>query len=221
MACYRDAAFEQFARIGKALANAKRLELLDLLGHAPRTVEVLAEEAGMSVATASQHLQVLRAARLVETEKHGLYVTYRVASAEVSELLALLWTLGEHRLAELGALSRDLETVTGQRMEPGELRERLQRGEVVVLDVRPAEEYRAGHIPGAISAPDRELDGHLAGLPADREVVVYCRGRYCVLAARAAQYLRGQGVRVWCLAGGLQGWRQSGYPVESSQANAA
>lgn len=212
---FKDTIYEQFARIGKAVASPRRLELLDLLCQGPRTVEVLASAVDQSVANTSQHLQVLRRARLVEAEREGVLVTYRLANEEVCEFYLSLRHLAEARLAEVERVTREFLEKRGT-MEPVDrdgLLERVRRGEVTVLDVRPPEEYRAGHIPGAISVPLRELDRRLADLPRDQEIVAYCRGPYCVLAIEAVALLREHGFEATRLEDGVPDWRARGYSV--------
>ena len=185
----KKAVYEQLARIGKAVASPPRLELLDLLCQGPRTVEALAHEAGLSVANTSQHLQVLHSARLVQARKKGLFVTYSLADQQVSDFYRALRTLAESRLAEIDTIIRQFNNGR-ESMEPVDkeaLLDRVRRAEVIVLDVRPLEEYRAGHIPGAISVPLKELEAQLSMLPRDREIVAYCRGPYCVLAVEAVK----------------------------------
>ena len=214
---FKDAIYEQFSRIGKAVSSPKRLELLDLLCQGERTVEALAREAGLSIANASQHLQVLRAARLIEAEKQGLYVTYRLADPAVCEFFRSMRVLAEARLAEVTQIARKFfEGIDGfEPVDREALLERVSEGEATVIDVRPAEEYRAGHIPGAVSIPLPELKRRLAELPRDREIVAYCRGPYCVLAAEAVQVLRAEGFRAVRLEDGVQDWRARGLPVEA------
>lgn len=212
---FKDAIYEQFARIGKGLASPRRLELLDLLCQGPRTVEALAQQAGQSLANTSQHLQVLRSARLVEGEKDGLYVTYRLADAKVCEFFQALRRLAETRLAEVERVTLEFLEKRGA-MEPvdrASLIRRVRSGDVTVLDVRPPEEYRAGHIPGAISVPLSALKHRLAGLPRDREIVAYCRGPYCVLAIEAVDILRAHGFRALRLEDGVPDWRARGFTV--------
>ena len=214
-ASLKKAVYEQLARIGKAVASPPRLELLDLLCQGPRTVEALAREAGLSVANTSQHLQILHAARLVEARKEGLFVTYRLADQQVCEFYQTLRTLAESRLAEIEAIIRQFNEGR-ESMEPVEKRallERVRRAEVTVLDVRPLEEYRAGHIPGAVSIPLKELEAHLFMLPRRREIVAYCRGPYCVLAAEAVKLLRTKGFRAVRMEHGVPEWRAEGLPV--------
>jgi len=216
---FKDAVYEQFARIGKAVSAPKRLELLDLLCQGPRTVEALADQAGLSIANASQHLQVLRSARLVDTEKKGLFVEYRLADDEVSRFFRSLRVLSESRLAEVERV-RDEYMQSRGAMEPvggEELLRRVREREVVVLDVRPAEEYRAGHIPGAISVPVSELKKRLADLPKGREIVAYCRGPYCVMAIEAVELLRKKGFRAQRMEQGVVDWRARGFRVETSR----
>jgi len=217
---FKEAIYEQLARLGKAVSAPKRLELLDLLCQGPKTVEVLADHAALSVANTSQHLQVLRAARLVEAEKQGLHVEYRLAGEDVCEFFLALRTLAEARLAEIEQVTREylgrrdaMETVPG-----GELLRRVKSGEVTVLDVRPSEEYRAGHIPGAVSMPLGELKARFKELPKNREVVAYCRGPYCVFAVEAVELLRKKGFKAHRLREGVLDWRSRGWRVDTETA---
>ncbi len=208
--------YEQFARVGKALASPHRLELLDVLMQCERTVEALAQEAGMSVANASQHLQVLRAARLVETRREGVSIYYRLASEGVAALWLSLREVGEAHLAEI---DRVVETFLQNRahLQPitaEALLEELRRDQVILLDVRPVEEFRAGHLPQALSIPVAELEARLAELPADKEIVAYCRGPYCVFADEAVALLRTHGYQARRLEQGVADWRMLALPVE-------
>jgi rhodanese-related sulfurtransferase/DNA-binding transcriptional ArsR family regulator len=220
----KTALFDEFASIGKALASGRRMELLDVLANGERTVEVLAGEGGLSVANASQHLQVLRRAGLVATRREGTSVHYRLAGPEVFELWRALRTLAASRLAEVERLAaaylgarNELEPVTRQ-----ELARRLQQGEeLVVLDVRPAEEYAAGHLPGAVSIPISELRRRLAELPRDREIVAYCRGPFCAFAHDAVQVLADAGLTARRLEDGLPEWQAAGLPVFHPELQAA
>ena len=214
---FKDAVYGQFSRVGKAVSAPKRLELLDLLCQGPRTVEALAGQVAISVANASQHLQVLRAARLVETEKKGLYVEYRLADAQVCRFLQALRALAESRLVEVEQVTRQylkergaMEAVDGE-----ELLRRVRHGEVTILDVRPPEEFRAGHIPGARSVPLPELKKRLAELPKDQDVVAYCRGPYCVMAIEAVELLRKKGFKAHRMEQGVVDWRARGWRVET------
>lgn len=208
----KDGVYEQLARVTKALAAPKRLELLDLLAQAPRTVEALAELAGISVANASQHLKVLKASRLVDSERRGVFVRYRLADESVAGLFVAIRGVAEARLAEVAEVARAYFDERGA-MEPvatEELARRVERGEVTLLDVRPEEEFRAGHIAGAISVPLGELEARLRQLPKGREVVAYCRGPYCVMALEAAELLRKKGFRARRLELGVPDWRAMG-----------
>lgn len=214
---FKNAINDQFARIAKALASSRRLELLDALGQCPRTVESLANQTGMSVANTSQHLQILRAVGLVESEKDGLFVSYRLTGTQVPDFLLAL-----RRLATslLGDVDRIVQQFVASRhpMEPVDretLLTRVQQGEVVLLDVRPLEEYRAGHIPGARSMPMAELEQRLAELPRDRQIVAYCRGPYCLLAPDAVELLRGKGFTALRLEDGVHEWRARGLPINA------
>jgi rhodanese-related sulfurtransferase/predicted transcriptional regulator len=219
---FKDAINEQLARVGKAVSAPKRLELLDLLCQGPRTVEALAEQAAISVANASQHLQVLRAARLVEAEKKGLYVEYRLADDEVCRFFIALRRLAEARLAEVEQVTREFRQARGEMeaVDPDELLRRVRKGEVTVIDVRPVEEYRAGHIPGARSIPVGELEGRLRELPKRREIVAYCRGPYCVMAVEAVALLRKKGFKARCMEQGVADFRARGLRIESEQEGA-
>lgn len=214
---FKDAIYEQFSRIGKAVSSPKRLELLDLLCQGEKTVETLSLETGLTLANTSQHLQTLRATRLVEAEKEGLYVKYRLADQMVCEFFRSMRVLAEHRLAEVEMINRRfLEGKVG--MEPidkNDLLKRVKDGAVTVLDVRPVEEYRAGHIPGAMSVPLQELEFMLARLPKDQEIVAYCRGPYCVLSVQAVELLNEKGFHAVRLEEGVQDWRAMGLPVAS------
>jgi rhodanese-related sulfurtransferase len=215
---FKDAIYEQFARIGKALASPRRLELLDLLCQGPRTVDALAREAGMSTASASQHLQVLRAARLLEAGKEGPFVRYSLADDAVGRFYLSMRDLAEDRLAEVDLITRRyMEGREG--LEPVDrevLRRRVREGQVTLIDVRPAEEFRAGHIPGAISIPLSHLEARLSELPREQEIVAYCRGPYCVLAVEAVARLSSWGYRALRLEDGIQEWRALGLSVETN-----
>lgn len=207
--------YEQFARIGKALASPRRIEVLELLSQGERSVEDLARAAGMTVTNASQHLQVLRSAHLVTTHRDGTKVICAVADDEVVRFYGTLRDLARGRLAEVELILQRYLDGDGQ-IEPvshQELLAQVERGGVVVLDVRPVEEYRAGHIPGAVSIPLDELEQRLKRLPHDIEVVAYCRGPYCLLAPQAVSTLRRHGLRARRLEDGLPEWRRAGLPI--------
>lgn len=212
---FKDAIYEQFARIGKAVSSPRRLELLDLLCQGPRTVEVLAKESGLTIANASQHLQILRSARLVDADKDGLYVIYRLADQNVCEFFRSMRLLAESRLAEVELIKRRfLEDRKGMMPVDREKLLRLVREEAVtVLDVRPSVEYNAGHIAGALSIPLKELQQRLSDLPRDQEIVAYCRGPYCVLSVMAVEMLRARGFNAVRLEEGIQDFRALGFPI--------
>lgn len=212
---FKDSIYEQFARIGKAVSAPKRIELLELLCQGPRTVEALAGQAALTLANASQHLQVLRGARLVQAEKKGLYVEYRIADDGVYHFFASLRGLSESRFAEVEQVTRDYFEQRGamESVDSQELLRRVKNGEVIVIDVRPAEEFRAGHIPGAISMPVGELKDRLKELPKRREIVAYCRGPYCVMAIEAVELLRKSGFKAHRLEQGVVDWRAKGWRV--------
>lgn len=208
--------FEEFARLGKALSSSRRMVLLDLLCQRERSVESLADLTGMGVTNTSQHLQVLRAARLVEVRKEGTRSLYRVSDPAVCSFLYQLQRLARARLADADRLAREYFDPRDE-IEPisrDALLERVRRNDVVVIDVRPAEEHEAAHIPGAISIPLGELEGRLAELPRETEVVAYCRGPFCVLAPQALELLGEAGIRARRLDAGLPEWRAAGHPVE-------
>ncbi|NUT95003.1 MAG: metalloregulator ArsR/SmtB family transcription factor [Saccharothrix sp.] len=209
----KTALFEQFARVGKALASGKRLELLDLLAQGERTVEALARTAELGLTTASAHLQTLKQAGLVATRRAGTKIHYRLAGPDVAALLALTRSVANAHLPDVEAarvtyLGPPTDEVTRE-----ELLERVRSGAVTVLDVRPAEEYAAGHIPGALGIPLDELPDRLAELPADQEVIAYCRGAYCVLAHDAVRYLTDQGRPARRLVDGVVEWRLADLPL--------
>jgi rhodanese-related sulfurtransferase len=213
---FKDRLYGQFARLGKALANPYRLELLDLLAQSERTVESLAAETGATLANISQHLQILRNAGLVAARKEGLFVHYRLADPAVSTLCASLRTVAEKQDAELDRIVREH---FGDRDEPEpvemtELLRRARAGAVIVVDARPATEYAAGHIPGALSIPIDDLKERLLRLPKSKPYVAYCRGPYCVYADQAVEQLRAAGRRARRLSVGLPEWRSAGLPVE-------
>jgi rhodanese-related sulfurtransferase len=212
--------YEQFARIGKALSSGVRIELLELLSQAERTVEQLAAEAGVSIANASQHLQVLRRARMVEVRREGLFAHYRLADQSVFGVWQAVRALGEARFFEIQQVInmyfKQRESMEG--VTADELVRRLDEGRALVLDVRPVEEYRAGHIPGALSVPVAELGKKLKHLSRAKEIVAYCRGPYCVQSDAAVAFLAGKGFKARRLQVGLPDWRAAGLPVEMGDA---
>jgi rhodanese-related sulfurtransferase/DNA-binding transcriptional ArsR family regulator len=212
----KDRLYGQFARIGKALGNPHRLEFLELLAQSERTVDSLATETGLSLANASQHLQALKQAALVESRKQGLFVYYRLADPAVFELCAAIQRVAQRRLADLERLVREEfgDRATPEPVRLEELLERRRSSAVIVLDARPVSEYQAGHIAGAISVPVDELQRRLRQLPKNKEYVAYCRGPYCVYADRAVELLRGSKRQARRLLQGFPEWRAAGLPVE-------
>ena len=217
---FKDSAYYQLARVGEAISSPKRLELLDLLCQAERSVETLAEETGMSLANTSQHLRILRAARLVEARKTGRSVLCRLADESVGQFFSRLRGLAETQLAEIGQIKRqyfqnspEVEPVNG-----ATLLERARRREVLVIDVRPASEYRTAHIPYAVSVPLDQLERRLSELPRDREIIAYCRGPFCVLAPEAVERLRTRGFHAYRLEDNVYDWRTRGLPLVSEDA---
>jgi DNA-binding transcriptional ArsR family regulator len=203
----KDALFEQFARVGKALASARRLELLELLAQAERTVDELARESGLSLANASQHLRILRDAGLVAARRDGVFVHYALAGDDVLELWLALRAVAADRLAEVERAARAYLGGDVEGIGRDELMERARSGDLVVLDVRPAREFAAGHIQGARSIPIEELEDRLDELPPHVEVVAYCRGPYCVYAHEAVRRLEAAGHRARRLEDGWPEWR--------------
>ncbi len=216
---FKDNLYAEFAVLGKALANPHRLELLDLLAQGERNVEELAKEAALSFANASSHLQVLRRARLVEADKRGLNVIYRLAAPEIFQLWRTLRDVGRARLSEIDRLVENYFTDRDafEAVDKEELLRMLKDEAVIIIDVRPELEYEQGHIPAARSVPVENLKRRLAELPRDVEVVAYCRGPYCVLSDQAVRLLHRHGFRVRRLSEGFPEWRAAGYPVEVKQ----
>ncbi len=215
----KPALYRLFARISAAMANPHRLELLDLLIQGPHTVEELAQEADLSMANTSQHLQRLKRARLVRDERRGFYIRYRIADP----LVTRLWLdIRAAAVQQLGEVTETLDAYRERRKEfkrisVDELRVALEKGQVVLLDVRPSSEYAAGHLPAALSIPLDELDRRVSELPPRRSIVAYCRGPYCVLADEAAEKLKRKGWRVLRLEEGILEWQQAGYPLAAAE----
>jgi rhodanese-related sulfurtransferase len=213
---FKAALFEHFARIASAFASPRRIEIIDLLTQGERPVERIARETGLTFANASGHLQVLKTARLVVARKAGLQVFYRLADPMVLRGYRALRELAAERQAEVRQLVDDYFSSTDG-LEPVEKEELLRRArarDVVVLDVRPPEEYAAGHIAGASSMPLAEIERHLRRLPRGKQIVAYCRGPYCFFAAEAVRLLRKRGIAAVRLKEGFPEWREAGFPVE-------
>ena len=216
MSQIKDFLYEQVARIGKAVASPKRLQLIELLCQGEKSVEVLAAQAEISVKLASAHLKELRLARLVETRKEGKYVLYRLASPSVAELWVTLRSEAEERLVELQVALANIvehrEELKG--FDRRALLKKAAAGEVLVLDVRPADEFATAHLPHARSLPIDELKKRLSELPKDTPVVAYCRGPFCLMAKDAVALLRQRGFRAFHLSDGVAEWRALGLPIE-------
>lgn len=213
--------YEQLARIGKSVSSPHRIQLLDLLGQGEKSVEQLAEELGLTVKNTSAHLRVLRGARLVESRQQGQFRFYRLSDEAVASFVVSLRTLAEGRLAEVREFSREFlagcEQMTA--VDLRRLMRRVREGDVIVVDVRAAEEYAAGHIPGARSIPLAELEDSLRTLPKGREIVAYCRGTYCGLSEKAVALLRSRGYQASRIHEGVVDWKEAGLPVERKSAH--
>ena len=214
---FKNELYAQFARRGKAHSNPHRLELLELLAQGERAVEDLASEANLPIANASQHLQVLRAAQLVEVRRDGLYAYYRLSDGRVFHLWQALRDLGELQLAEVDRLVQSFlqDRSPLQSITTAELLQHIEAGNVVILDVRPEVEYQSAHIPEARSIPINELETRLDELPRDQEIIAYCRGPYCVFADEAVTLLQKHGYRARRLVEGLPDWQALNLPIES------
>jgi len=215
---FKTAVNEQFARIAKAIANPHRLEMIDLLAQGERSVDDIARETDLTIANASQHLAALREAHLVTTRKEGLYVYYRLSDPTIYQLLQVIREIAEHQLAEV---DRIVDTYLHNReaLEPiksHELAARLTEPDLVILDVRPTQEYRQGHIAGAQSIPVDELAQRISELAPQREIVAYCRGSYCIFADEAVEILKSEGYQVRRMQEGYPDWLLAGLPTETS-----
>jgi rhodanese-related sulfurtransferase len=212
----KSALFDAFASVAQAVGSGRRAEIVDVLAQGERSVDELAREIEQSVANTSHHLQQLAKAGLVRPRRAGTRIYYRLASERVLDLWAAVREVAEHHLAEVHVRAQDYlgERHEVEQLSPEELEERLARGQVVVLDVRPEREYEAGHIPGAVSAPLSGLDKVAASLPKRKEIIAYCRGPYCVYADEAVRLLRARGLRARRLDVGFPEWRRGGFPVE-------
>ncbi len=213
----KGAVYEQVARIGKAVCSPQRLEILGVLSQSPRSVESLAEEAGLTIANASRHLQVLKGARLVESERQGPMAIYRLADASVDVFFRALLEMAEGRLAEIGHIVKQF--YNGKEdlkpLDRDSLLKAVRKGEVMVLDVRPREEFESAHIRGALSIPIKQLEKRISELPKGQKIAAYCRGPYCMFAVKAAEVLRKKGFDAVVLKESVQDWKSMGFPVDS------
>jgi len=207
---FKDDLYRQFARIGKCLSSDKRLELMHLLSQGPKSVEKMAEATGMSVANVSRHLQILLDANLVKFSKKGTYVIYTLAGQEIDTFLNCLWRVSEMQLGDVSRIKNDFmgQHDDLQTLSLSEVMSKMEEGSIVLLDVRPADEYEAGHIPGAISVPMEELHHYLQSLPKDAQIAAYCRGPYCVFSAEAVQQMREEGYTAFRMEAGVFEWRE-------------
>lgn len=205
---FKDDLYRQFARVGKCLSSDKRLELMHLLAQGPKSVEKLAQGTEMSIANVSRHLQVLLDANLVKFSKKGTYVIYTLASPDVALFLTSLWRICESQLADITRIKTDFMNRYEdlQTLSLHEVLHKLEAGRIVLLDVRPADEFDAGHIPGAISVPMEELDHYLQGLPKDIRIAAYCRGPYCVYAAQAVEKMQREGFMAFRMEESVHDW---------------
>ncbi len=214
----KDRLYTQVARMGKAISSPKRLELIEILSQGEKTVEQLAADAEISVKLASAHLKALREAHLLETERQGKYVVYRLSSLAVGDFWVAVRALAEDRLVELQVALAQLATHSEELspLQPEELLQRAARGEVVVIDVRPREEFEAGHLPHAQSMPLTELRARIKELPRKKPVVAYCRGPFCLWGKEAVSLLREQGISAVRLQNGVPEWRAAGFEIENN-----
>ncbi|MGE7184490.1 ArsR/SmtB family transcription factor [Peribacillus sp. NPDC006672] len=205
----KDLLYQEFARIGKSLSSPKRLEILDILSHGPKSVEALSKATNMSVANVSQHLKILANSRLVKFQKKGNYVIYELADAAISDFLTSLHTLSEKQFVQVQQIKQEFLNVNlgTDGVSLSELKERMDKGEVILLDVRPMEEFEEAHIPGAVSMPIEELSEKLSTLPTNCDVIAYCRGCYCLMSVEAVALLRSKGFNAFRLEEGVYDWK--------------
>lgn len=204
----KDMLYQEFARIGKCLSSPKRLELIDLLSQSPKSVEGLAKSTGMTVANVSQHLQTLHNARLVNYKKQGNFVIYELADSAVSDFMTTFHNLSEKQLVQVQQIKKEFlnENFEMEGVSLPELKKQMENGEVLLLDVRPKQEYEEAHIPGAVSIPIKELEAKLASLPSDIDIVAYCRGPYCLMSVEAVELLKTKGLNAFRLEKSVQDW---------------
>ncbi|MGR7910451.1 ArsR/SmtB family transcription factor [Lysinibacillus capsici] len=205
----RDLLYQEFARIGKSLSSPKRLEILDILSQGRKSVETLAKNTEMSVANVSQHLQTLLNARLVKFTKEGNFVIYELADDVIADFLSTLHALSEKQLIQVQQIKEAFfnEHLGIEGVTLAQLVTRMEKGEVLLIDVRPKEEFEKAHIPGAVSIPIEELEEQLSSLPTDFDIVAYCRGPYCLLSAQAVKMLKAKGINAFRLKEGVLEWK--------------
>jgi|SRR5690625_3745802 len=207
---YKNELFQQLSKIGKCLSSDKRLEILNLLSEGSKNVETLAKDTGMSMANVSRHLQVLNESKLVNFTKKGTYSIYSLADQAVVDFLYSLWRISEDRLSDITRIKQDFFNDMGDlyTLKMDEVYEKLKKGNVVFLDLRPRDEYEAGHIEGAVSVPMEKLNAYLQELPRDQEVIAYCRGRYCAYSAIAAHQMKNEGFTAYHMTESLYEWQK-------------
>ncbi|GAA3400636.1 ArsR/SmtB family transcription factor [Paenibacillus hodogayensis] len=207
---FKDDLYRQFARIGKCLSSDKRLELMHLLSQGPKSVEKMAEATGMSVANVSRHLQILHDANLVKFNKKGTYVIYSLASPYIESFLNSLWRVSEMQLGDIARIKTDFSGQCDdlQTLSLTEVLSKMDAGSIILLDVRPADEFEAAHIPGAISVPMEELHDYLQSLPKETRIAAYCRGPYCVFSAEAVKKMQDEGFTAFRMKEGVYEWRE-------------
>jgi rhodanese-related sulfurtransferase/DNA-binding transcriptional ArsR family regulator len=206
----KDMLYQEFARIGKCLSSPKRLEILDLLSQSPKSVEGIAKNTGMTVANVSQHLQTLHNARLVNFKKQGNFVFYELTDSTVSDFMTTFHNLSEKQLVQVQQIKKEFlnNNFEMDGLSLPELKKRMDNGEVLLLDVRPREEYEEAHIPDAVSIPIEELEEKLSSLPANIDVVAYCRGPYCLISVDAVELLKSKGINAFRLEKSVKDWMQ-------------
>lgn len=213
---FKQLVFQEFARIGAAFANSKRLEIIDILAQAERDVDTLSRRVGLSVASTSQHLQVLKQAKLVKTRREGVKIYYRLADEQVAQCWLNLQHLAESRSSEIreavSLFYRERDSY--EPLSAQEVWQKIEKDEVILIDVRPREEYLAAHLPGAISVPLPELENFIREAPAGKEIVAYCRGKYCVLSAEAVKRMTDASLKAIRLSDGLPDWKFNHLPIE-------
>jgi rhodanese-related sulfurtransferase len=208
---YKEQLFLQYARIGKCLSSERRLEILNLLSNGSKAVETLAHQSGMSFANVSRHLQVLLEANLVKFTKKGTYVIYSLANPLVAEFLMSLWKISEHQLSDVPRLKQNIyeQYKNVRTISKKDVLERMKTGSILVLDIRPKDEYETEHIEGAVSVPMEELNGYLQTLPQNTEIAAYCRGPYCVFTTQAVEQMQKKGFKAYRIEEGVYEWRTS------------
>ncbi len=215
---FKDITFQQLANIATAFASPKRLEILDLLSQGEKDVDSLTKETSMNFANTSRHLQILKNAKIVQTRKEGIRVIYSLASDEVIRYWKSLQTLAEQSAAELREVIKSFleERSVLEPISMKELQSKIKKDEITIIDVRPKEEYINGHLPGAVSVPMSELKSKIKNLPAGKEIIAYCRGKYCVMAPEAAKILTGKGFKTTILQDDVNSWRFAGLKIETN-----